>query len=260
MKPSIKRGLTIAALSLLAVVAIPASLIGSAFLDASPIADGLELEGTVRIVKDGYVAIGVIDLGDGKVALVDTGNDPSGRALLAELRRRDLGPEAVSDVLFTHGHSDHIAGSHLFPSASFYALEPDVALAEGRAAPKSPLGKLTGAPPSKVKITRPLDDGETLVLGKRTVRVFGVPGHTAGSAAYLVDGVLFVGDSASATTEGRIMPAAWFFSEDTTQNRRSLKDLAERLDAANIDVKAIVPAHSGVVKGLSPLLTFAQRR
>ncbi len=93
----------------------------------------------VRIVKDGYVDLGVIDLGDGKVALVDAGNDPEGKAILAELSRRKLGPEAVEAVLLTHGHPDHIAGCHLFPKASIYALAGDVALAEGREGSKGPV-------------------------------------------------------------------------------------------------------------------------
>jgi hydroxyacylglutathione hydrolase len=259
MKPGLKRGLKIAAAVLLVLVAVPVAIIASAFIGTSAIQDGRELEGGVRLVKDGIVTIGVIDLGGGKVALVDAGNDGEGKAILAELKRRGLGPEAVTAVLLTHGHGDHLAGCHLFPAASIYALAGDVGLAEGREAGKSPIGKLVGARPTGVKITRALADGETVALGGTppvSARVFAVPGHTAGSAAYLVNGALFLGDSAGSSKDGKILPAPWAFSDDPAQNRASLKALGERLRPSMAEVKELVPAHSGALLGLGPLLAF----
>lgn len=256
MKPGVKRGLKIAAAVLFILIAIPVALIGSAFIGTSSIEDGAQPDASVRIVKDGFVDIGVIDLGEGKLALIDAGVDAQGKAILAELARRKLGPEAVVAVLLTHGHSDHLAGCHLFPAASIYALAGDVGLAEGREAGKSPLGKLIGAKPTGVKITRALADGETLSLGTQKIRVFSIPGHTAGSAAYLVNGVLFLGDSAGASKDGKVLPAPSLFSDDPAQNRASLQGLAERLRPSAAEIKALVPAHSGVLHGLDPLLAF----
>jgi glyoxylase-like metal-dependent hydrolase (beta-lactamase superfamily II) len=256
MKPGLKRGLKIAVALLLVLVAVPVVLIGSAFVGTSAIVDGAEPASGVRVVKDGFVSLGVIDLGGGKVALIDAGNDASGKAILAELARRGLGPGAVEAVLLTHGHPDHLAGCHLFPGASVHALVGDVALAEGREGAKSPIGKLMGVRPTGVKIARALADGEILALGDKRVRVFAVPGHTAGSAAYLVNGVLFLGDSAGASKDGKILAAPWVFSEDPAQNRASLKALADRLRPEAAKVVALVPAHSGVLPGLAPLLTF----
>jgi glyoxylase-like metal-dependent hydrolase (beta-lactamase superfamily II) len=256
MKPGLKRALKVAALVLFLLVAIPAGLIASAFIGTSAIQDGLELEGVARIVKDGFVDVGVVDLGGGKVALVDAGNDKQARAILAELRRRGLGPDAVAAILLTHGHGDHLAGCGMFPAAPVYALAADVALAEGREASGGPIGRLAGARPTGVKIARGLADGESLVLGNRTVRVFAIPGHTAGSAAYLVDGVLFLGDSAGASSDGKILAAPKLMSADPAENRASLAALAARLRPNAADVKVLVPAHSGVLRGLDPLLAF----
>ena len=256
MKAGVKRGLKIAVAVLLVLIGVPAVLIGSAFVGTSEIQDGVELDGGVRLVKDGFVTLGVIDLGGGKLALVDAGNDKEGKAILAELRRRGLGPEAVSAVLLTHGHGDHLAGCHLFPGASIYALQADVALAEGREGGKSPIGRLMGKQATGITIARGLADGEELTLGERRVRVFAIPGHTAGSAAYLVSGVLFLGDSAGSSKEGKILPAPWVFSDDPAQNRASLIALAARLRPTAADVKALVPAHSGLLRGLDPLLAF----
>lgn len=255
MKPGLKRGLKIAAAVVLLLIAVPVVFFGSAFVGTSAIEDGVEL-GSSRIVKDGFVDVGVVDLGDGKVALIDAGNDKEGKAILAELSRRKLGPDAVAAILLTHGHGDHLAGCHVFPSAPVYALAGDVGLAEGREAAKGPIGKLAGVRPTGVKIARALTDGETLTLGSRSIKVFAIPGHTAGSAAYLVDGVLFLGDSAGSSKEGKVLPAPWQFSEDGPQNRASLHALAERLRPEAASIKALVPAHSGVLKGLEPLLAF----
>jgi glyoxylase-like metal-dependent hydrolase (beta-lactamase superfamily II) len=83
---------------------------------------------------------------------------------------------------------------------------------------------------------------------------YAVPGHTKGSAAFLARGVLFMGDSAEVTTEGRLAPAKRLTSDDPALNRASLAKLAERLAPAAAEVRAIAPAHSGVlVKGLAPL-------
>jgi len=259
MKPGLKRGLKIAAVVLVALLAIPVAIIGSMFAGNSPIEDGLELEGFARIVKDGYVTVGVLELGGGQVALIDGGKDPAGKAILADLARRKLGPEAVKAVFVTHGHSDHVAACHLFPGAAIYALAADVALAEGHEAAPSPVGKLMGAQKSDTKITRGLTDGETIPLGARSVQVFAIPGHTAGSAAYLVGGVLFLGDSANATSGGKIGAAPWFVTNDQAQNRASLKALGERLRSREAEVKVLVPAHTGVLRGLAPLLAFEGR-
>ena len=65
----------------------------------------------------------------------------------------------------------------------------------------------------------------TLVFGRDTVRAFLVPGHTAGSAAYLARGVLFVGDAASAD-HGGLRAARRGYSSDVALARSSLARLA----------------------------------
>ncbi|MBA2322429.1 MAG: hypothetical protein H0V89_14890 [Deltaproteobacteria bacterium] len=52
-----------------------------------------------------------------------------------------------------------------------------------------------------------VDDGTVLSVGEGTATMFSVPGHTAGSAAWLVGGVLFLGAAADATTKGEVVAA-----------------------------------------------------
>jgi glyoxylase-like metal-dependent hydrolase (beta-lactamase superfamily II) len=254
-----KRILKIVGLIIGLLVILAVGTVGSAFVGRQSITDGFEING-IRIVKDGIVSVGFVTIGTGEVALIDAGNDKSGKAVLAELARRQLGRNAVKAILLTHGHPDHTAAIPLFPSAQVVALGSEVALVEGRAGAHGPLTRLMPVRPTGVKVSQALQDGEIVMLDQVFVRVFAVPGHTAGSAAYLVKGVLFVGDAADATSDGTIKPAPWVFSDSQAQDRASLVRLDQRLIQDGSDVQAIAFAHSGVlVKGLGPLTAFAQQ-
>jgi hydroxyacylglutathione hydrolase len=230
---------------LLTVLALVIGAIGySAFGGRAAIVDGVTPAPGVRIIKDGIVDLGMVDVGDGKVLLVDAGNDPAGKAIFAELSRRHWGSDAVSAIFLTHGHPDHSAGAHLFPNAAVYALAADIALAEGREGSHGPITQLMSPKPNGTHITRGLSDGETVIVGAKSVRVFAVPGHTAGSAAYLVSGVLFLGDSAGLKSDGTLVGSPWAFSDDSAENHAALKALADRLRPEQVSILAIVPAHT----------------
>jgi glyoxylase-like metal-dependent hydrolase (beta-lactamase superfamily II) len=238
-------------LSLVAVLAV-------SFSGYMAIKDGQRLGG-VEVVKDGFVSSFIVDVdADGKsVILVDAGNDREAKPILLALARRNLSPAAVKAILLTHGDRDHTAGVHAFPKVEVMVLEPDVGLAEGREA--RGVFKLMGSPhPNGIKVARALHDGETLHFGGVDVRVFAVPGHTKGSAAFLARNVLFMGDSAEATKSAGLAPAKRLTTDSPAQNRESLRALAARLAPMAGEVQAIAPAHSGVLTaGLTPLTTLA---
>ena len=254
-----KRILKIVAFVIVLLVLVAIGTVASAFVGRQPITDGFEING-IRIVKDGIVSVAVVPIGTGEVALIDAGNDKTGKPILAELARRQLGPDAVKFILLTHGHPDHTAAIKVFPNARVMALGPDVALIEGLVGAHGPLTRFMPVSPTDVKVNHAFMDGETFMLNQVPVRVFGVPGHTAGSAAYLIDGVLFIGDAADTSSDGTMKQSPWIFSDSQAQDRASLVRLDQRLLKDGSDVQAIVFAHSGVlVKGLAPLNAFAQK-
>jgi len=192
-----KRVLKIVGLLLLVlVVSLLAIGIGT-FGGMAGFTDGKEI-GSATTIKDGYVAAYSIDSGDG-VILIDAGDDPTGKALLASLAKKNRGPDDVKAIFITHGHPGHVAGVSKFPKAAVYALDREVSIAEGREAAKGPIPALFGASKHLVHVTNALTNGSTLAVGNKTIQIFAVPGHTAGSAAYLIDGDLFVGDPRART-------------------------------------------------------------
>jgi glyoxylase-like metal-dependent hydrolase (beta-lactamase superfamily II) len=241
---------------LLAIIGV-GILVATIFMGRQPIPDGLEING-LHIVKDGIVSICVLPLAGGDIALFDAGNDKAGKAILGELSRLGLAPKNVRTIFLTHGHLDHIAAVPLFPDAQVMALFDEVGVAEGRVSPGGPFMLFMPVKPTGVKIHRALHGGEVVDLGTAKVQVFAVPGHTAGSAAYLVNGVLMLGDTADADSHGRVKGSLWLFSKDQAQDRESLSRLAMRL-AGQGGVQALVFSHSGVLKqGIEPL-TLAAR-
>ncbi len=232
-------------------VAVTAVIVGR-----QAVADGFDFTG-IRIIKDGVVSAAVIPIGDGKVVLLDAGYDKAGKAILAELSRRQLTPEAVTAILLTHSHPDHVAAIDLFPKAEVMALESEIPLLEGRASWRGPI-MLLFPRLSGVRVTHVLHDGEKMTLGQVSVQVFAIPGHTPGSAAYLVNSVLFLGDAADISNGGKIQDPPWITSDDRVEDRAALVRLDQRLAEAGADIKVIACSHSGVLtQGLAPLTAFA---
>jgi hydroxyacylglutathione hydrolase len=225
----------------LLLAATAAAVFYMAFGKNSPIVDGQQIAPGVVVVKDSFVSVFVLDAGPGKVALVDAGNDKEGKAILAALAKRSLTPASVGAIFLTHGHPDHIAGCKVFPGAEVYAMKADLPL----------IG-------DAVKVTHPLTDGDVVeVAPELRVEAFAVPGHTPGSVVYFARGVLFFGDSAGASKQGKVMKAVRMFSTDSAQNVASLKVLESRLLPRSAEIKELAFAHTGPLPGFQPLALFA---
>lgn len=245
MKKAIAVVLGLLVLSIVPIVALGAVTFGG----LAPLRD--ESLGTLgEVVKDGHVSIGVIDVGEDKFVLVDAGKDPEGEALVAALDRRGARPEDVVAIFLTHGHPDHLAGVGRFKKAKVHVLAAEVPYLTGKTDYLGPLPRLMGVENPGF---RPIEiaDGDLLQVGTRTIDVFALPGHTAGSAAYLVDDVLFVGDGASLQADGAVRSGPWLFSDDVEQQSASLRALAKILKGRT--VKKVVFGHTGSSGGKTPL-------
>jgi glyoxylase-like metal-dependent hydrolase (beta-lactamase superfamily II) len=183
-------------------------------------------------------------VGDG-IYVFDTGADPQGRPVDALLAALKGGRDDVRSIFMTHGHFDHIAGALQFPKARTYLGVQDVGLASGAVMPDAlaamALTKVMQIPP--VSITNPIKGRQTFSLSQgQTVKAFPVPGHTAGSYAFLFDGVLFPGDI-MILKEGRLETTPSVFDAHPEANRASIRALKTQLDTETLET--VCTAHGG---------------
>jgi len=129
--------------------------------------------------------------------------DPGGDAdnILAVVQENGI---RVKYILNTHGHGDHIVANKALKEelglqvcmheedATFFTRPETLAIE------KKELGMEI---PSRADIL--LKEGDTVTVGTLEVRVFHTPGHTPGSACYLVSGNLFTGDTLFVGDVGR---------------------------------------------------------
>jgi glyoxylase-like metal-dependent hydrolase (beta-lactamase superfamily II) len=195
----------------------------------------------VQTVVMRVVSAFILDAGPGRVVLIDAGTASSADAIIGALKARGLGVDAVQAIFVTHSHRDHVGGLVRFPNAEVYALaaERDGILARGG------------------RVTRTVADGEVVTIGPLSVRTFAVPGHTQGSAAFLADDTLFLGDTCSGRSDGTVHHPVWLHTKSTDQGLESLKALARRLQDEGVPVKALAFSHSGPID-TSPLERLAR--
>ena len=101
----------------------------------------------------------------------------------------------IAAILLTHGHFDHIgAVSALMQEGTALLIhELDAPMLSDPDLNVSRL--LTGRPVTAPEATDLLHEGQELTEAGLDIRVLHTPGHTPGSACYLIDGHLFTGDT-----------------------------------------------------------------
>jgi glyoxylase-like metal-dependent hydrolase (beta-lactamase superfamily II) len=162
-----------------------------------------------RRVNLGFVSAYVLVRG-GQAAVVDTGVGGSARSIEDALAEVGADWSAVSDVILTHKHNDHVGSlpevMELAPDATGYAGAEDI---PSISAPR--------------ELTQ-VGDGDT-VFGLRIVTT---PGHTPGSISVYdaANGLLVAGDALRVEGGKPTLPGAQF-TEDMDEAARSIAKLGE---------------------------------
>lgn len=189
---------------------------------------GAQPDGGVVAVRSPFMAafVYVVPTADGGVVLVDSGTP----ALRADLLAAAAG-RPVRAILLTHGHVDHAAGVAAWPEVPVYVGRGDLPRLLGAAAEPDvlpELGWILYPRPEAAARFHPVDDGDEVRVGGTRFTAVAVPGHTAGSTAWLVGEVVFTGDALLAARPGRVELSYWFYSDDLDEARRSIAHLAAR--------------------------------
>jgi len=150
----------------------------------------------IPLLRDNYGYLVVCE-DTGEAAVVDPSE---AEPVLRVIEQERVTPKAI---LNTHHHRDHTGGNAGL-------LERMALEVYGH---KNDQGRIPG-------LTRPLDDGDQVKIGKLTGRVLFIPGHTKGHVAYLFDNNLFCGDTLFTAGCGRL------FEGTAEQMHASLKKLS----------------------------------
>jgi len=215
---TIKRILVIAGI----IIGIPALVLGvifyqmtSAMSEAIPLETG-KIGDDILVIRDGVSNIFFVRDGS-QYILFDCAND---KAPVAEqMGALDIDPADVTAVFLTHTDSDHVGALGLFDHAKLYFSKKEEQM-------------INGQTPRFFRIVKNsihrsdytlLDDRQLITIGNLTIQSYCVPGHTAGTMAYLVnDKYLFTGDILS-LEEGKIAPIPPIFNMNTPQAVESME-------------------------------------
>ena len=185
---------------------------------------------------------------DSGVIAVDLGWLGAEGALKRGLRELGATPDDVVAVFLTHSHRDHVRAWPAVRNATFYVAAPEVPRLTGDEGHHGVVPKLVDRllPPPLPKAGELRMVGfahdTAVVIGADTVRLFTVPGHTPGSAAYVLRGTLFGGDALARTPLYGFRSAKPAYSDDVERSRESVRSLFERV--APLGVRTACTAHA----------------
>lgn len=157
----------------------------------------------------------------------ETGNgflvDPAVYELQVEEAMKEMGVRNLQYILLTHGHFDHILGVNGFlknhPEAKVVIHKEDEAFLTDTVLSHSKMHGLTQEP---VKADILVADGDVLPFDDTEFKVVHTPGHTRGSVVYLLNDIMFSGDTLFQMSCGRTD----FPESDPAAMRPSLQKLA----------------------------------
>ena len=164
-------------------------------------------------------ALAVIDPGDDCPALYDQIDKMGGK---------------LDYVLLTHGHYDHIIGvaglcARYHPTVC--ACEDEMELLQNGLYNRTSVHNIRM---NSFSVDRLLKDGDKIMLGESELTFIHTPGHTAGSGCYLVDDLMFSGDTIFCESIGR--------TDFETSDPRAMMQSVDRVKSLDIDYN-IFPGH-----------------
>jgi metallo-beta-lactamase class B len=141
-------------------------------------------------VGPGSVSVWLITTTDGLI-VIDSTQEPLVDHVADSIRKLGFDPKNIRYILLTHGHLDHFGGAgklQQLSGARVATLEEDWQLIEQfykNAASGAGAGRGNARDPGvPLKRDMVIKEGDTITLGKTQVKVYKLPGHTAGSPSY----------------------------------------------------------------------------
>ncbi len=191
--------------------------------DGSVFGKGIDTAAVAKVLQAAGAPTDTITLGvdallveqPGRIVLIDTGLGPNvGGMLPASLAAAHIAPAAVTDVLITHSHGDHVGGlltadgGLAFPNAKIRMSSAEWAFMQSHAG----AAKMVATISSHV---RPFAPGGEILPGIASVAL---PGHTPGHVGYEIASrgrhMIDIGDTAHSAIVSLAKPG-WAIGYDT---------------------------------------------
>ena len=132
-------------------------------------------------VGPGFVSVWLVQTTDGLI-LLDTAQEPYVDHVLDGIRKMGFDPKSIRYILVSHGHLDHFGGAARIQQASgarVGMLVEDWDAMEMAARPTANRPEALPIPKRDLVVK----EGDTLTLGNTTLKLYKMPGHTAGSVS-----------------------------------------------------------------------------
>lgn len=213
------------------------------------------------------IGTGVLETGDG-VALIDPGPTTCLAALEAGLREAGCSLADVRAILLTHIHLDHATAAgtivsrvpearvYVHPVGSIHMIRPERLLASAGRIYGDEMERLWGEfLPVPAESVTEVDEGDSVRLGDRTLRVAYTPGHAKHHVAYFDEdaGTAWAGDAGGIRIPpGGVIPVTPVPDVDVEAWNASMERVMEW------DPARIIPTHFGAVE--DPAAHFAELR
>lgn len=104
-------------------------------------------------------------------------------AIVAAVRETGWDPDTIRKLVITHGHADHTGCGKWFVDQ--YHVDTYLSAVDDEFWEKHPVKPDRPETWKDYRITIPVQDGDTISLGDKTIEVYGTPGHTPGGLSYI---------------------------------------------------------------------------
>jgi len=156
---------------------------------AVTIVSGIYLIGGMNITRSEDAAAYLIDFGK-ELVMIDSGAGKTAKLLEQNIRDAGFDPQAISTLILTHRHIDHIGAAPYFREhfgcrILMHDLDAD-AVEKGDPVQTVANWYETTFPPTPVDI-RISGEEETLMFNGETLHILHTPGHTPGSLSLYLD-------------------------------------------------------------------------
>ncbi len=183
------------------------------------------------------------DEASGEALVIDPAANVDG--LISEAQKKGF---TIKYIVNTHGHVDHISGNQDMKKKTGAQIIIHEADADMLVSTPSMVLRMFGAKPSPpADIT--VKEGDTISVGKVSLKVIHTPGHTPGGMSLYMDGYVFTGDTLFVGGVGRTDLPGGSWSVMSSSIREKLLSLP--------DDTVVLPGHN---YGPSPTSTIARER